>query len=387
VFALLDHRQHISSLDGVRGVAILMVFCHHLCPFAASTPVGMLCSTLWLGVDLFFVLSGLLITGVLYDTLAQPDFFRNFYMRRALRLLPVYVLVVGAVIAINTAMGGHLTIWALPYFVYASNVVRDAGLPIGVAQHLDVSHLWSLAVEEQFYLLWPLAVYLARTRRRILWVCAVGTVASVALRFFSTSPHGGIVPGTPYFELPMRLDSLLLGCALAILLRSAKVNELLTAARLHAVLGLSLLSLGASFVASRHGSMFAVPVVRYGYFAASVFFAAWIALAVRRGSWVERVSSGRLLRAFGRCSYGLYLVHLIPRHWYYEMLERVQAHCSNRFEWYAASLGVFLLYLLICFAVAMLSYVALERRFLNMKKRFRYSDEREAVMLVPAYAD
>jgi peptidoglycan/LPS O-acetylase OafA/YrhL len=367
-------------------MAILMVFCHHLCPFAASSPVGMLCSTLWLGVDLFFVLSGFLITGVLYDTLAQPGFFRNFYIRRGLRLLPVYGVVVCAVIAINAGMGGHLTIWALPYFVYASNVVRDAGLLTGVVQHLDVSHLWSLAVEEQFYLLWPLAVYLARTQRRILWVCGVGTAVSVALRFVSTTPHG-IVPGTPYFELPMRLDSLLLGCALALLLRSTKGIAILRPSRLYGLLALSALALGLSFAASRHGSMFAVPTVRYGYFAAATCFTAWIALAVRNGSWVERMSNRKLLRAFGRCSYGLYLIHMVPQHWYYATLRWAQANCSNGFEWYVASLGVFLLYLLICFALAMLSYTTLERHFLNMKRSFRYSDEREMRVHDAAYAD
>jgi peptidoglycan/LPS O-acetylase OafA/YrhL len=387
VFALLDHRQHLSSLDGVRGVAILMVFCHHLCPFPANNPVGMLCSTLWLGVDLFFVLSGFLITGVLYDTLEQPGFFRNFYARRALRLLPVYLAVVFGVIAINAVIGGHLTIWALPYFVYASNVVRDAGLPIGVVQHLDVSHLWSLAVEEQFYLLWPLAVYLARTRRRILWVCAVGTVLSVGLRFASTTAHGSIVPGTPYFELPMRLDSLLLGCGLALLFRNSKGVAILRPLRLYVVLTLSMLALGASFAASRHGSMFVAPTVRFGYLAAAVFFAAWIGLAVHGGSWMERMMSGRLLRAFGRCSYGLYLIHLVPRHWYFATLEWAQARCTNDFEWYAMSLGVFLLYLLVCFTLAMWSYTTLERHFLNMKRWFRYSDECEVMVHDAAYAD
>ena len=364
-----------------------MVFCHHLCPFAASNPIGRLCSTLWLGVDLFFVLSGFLITGVLYDTLEQPGFFPNFYMRRALRLLPVYAPVVLVVIAINAAMGGHLTLWALPYFIYASNFVRDAGLPIGVLQNLDVSHLWSLAVEEQFYLLWPVAVYFARTRRRILWVCAAGIVVSVTLRYVAAVPGSGIVLGTPYFELPMRLDSLLLGCALALLLRSERGAALLSTVRLHVVLATGLLALGLTFAASRHGSMFAVPTVRYGYLAASVSFAAWIGLAVRNGSWVDRLSRVPLLRAFGRCSYGLYLIHLIPRHWYSAALEWAQGRCDDALEYYAVSTGVFLLYLLLCFAIAMVSYGTLESYFLSLKRRFRYEDERISMDRKAAYAD
>jgi peptidoglycan/LPS O-acetylase OafA/YrhL len=366
--AALDHRQHLGSLDGVRGLAILMVLCHHLCPFPGRGPVAMLCSTLWLGVDLFFVLSGFLITGILHDTLGKRDYFRSFYMRRALRLLPAYVAVVAVVLAANAAMGGQLKLWALPYLVYGSNIVRDMGVPTGIVNNLDVSHLWSLAVEEQFYLLWPLAVFLVGTRRRILWLCASGAMFSAALRFAATG-HAHLALGTPYFELPMRLDSLLLGGALAILLRNERTAAMLTPARLHAALIAGLLALAMSFAASGHATMFAVPMVRYGYFAAAVSFAALIGLAVTHGSWVARVGCTPLLRLFGRCSYGLYLVHLVARHWYAAVLDGALARCSGVLMRDVTRVSVFFVYLLLCLGLALLSYSTLERYFLSKKRR------------------
>ena len=371
-----------------------MVFCHHLCPFAGSNPVAMLCSTLWLGVDLFFVLSGFLITGVLYDTLQQPGYLGNFYARRALRLVPVYAVVVALVLAANALLGGRPTVWALTYFVYASNIVRDLSthgwaLPTGLVTNLDVSHFWSLGVEEQFYLLWPLAVLLARTRRRILWLCAAGIVASVGLRFVAAgAPH--FVLGTPYFELPMRLDSLLLGGALALLLRrprGAAQKSPPNAQWLNGVFVVAMAGLGMSFAASRHGSMFAVPTVRYGYFAAALAFTALVGLAAQAGSWVNRVCRARWLRRFGQCSYGLYLIHLIPRHWYYQALLAARARCGCAWQRDVVALFIFFVYLGLCFAVATVSYLTLERYFLGMKRRFRYRDERLPQVERAAYAD
>jgi peptidoglycan/LPS O-acetylase OafA/YrhL len=374
---LLNYRQHLSSLDGIRGAAILMVFCHHLCPFDGRNPVAVLCSTLWLGVDLFFVLSGFLITGVLYDTLHQPGFFRKFYARRGLRLAPVYLVVVAGILIASFALGGHLTVWTLPYFVYASNIIRDLGLPDGVAANLDATHFWSLAVEEQFYLLWPLAIFFARTRNRILGLCLAGSVMSVVLRFFAVAHTGHFFLGTPYFQLPMRLDSLLLGGALAMLMRSETMKAQLTSARLHMVFAGGLIALAASFGVARHGSMFAPSVVRYGYVAAALVFAALIGLTIQPGSWAERFGRIGWLRLFGRCSYGLYLIHLIPRHWYYELLFAARQHCHSAMQQDLAASGVFLAYLGLCFGVATLSYLTLERYFLRMKINFRYTDEKK----------
>jgi peptidoglycan/LPS O-acetylase OafA/YrhL len=375
--SLLNHREHLSSLDGIRGVAVLMVFCHHLCPFAATNPIAVLCSTLWLGVDLFFVLSGFLITGVLYDTIHEQGYFRKFYARRGLRLAPVYLAVVAGILIASSILGDQLTVWTLPYFVYASNIIRELHLPDGLAVNLDASHFWSLAVEEQFYLLWPLAMFLARTRTRILGLCLAGCVISVVLRFIATAHVGHFFLGTPYFQLPMRLDSLLLGGALAMIMRSEGLKSKLTSLRLHIVFAVGMVTLAASFGIARHGSMFSPSVVRYGYFAAALTFAALIGISVQSSSWANRVGRISWLRMFGRCSYGLYLIHLIPRHWYFVVLQSAKAHCANSLQWGIVATGIFFAYLALCFGIAMLSYLTLERYFLRMKINFRYTDEKK----------
>jgi peptidoglycan/LPS O-acetylase OafA/YrhL len=166
----MNHRQHFKSLDGLRGLAVLMVFFYHFYPRTPRDPIAILAGTCWLGVDLFFALSGFLITGILYDTLGDPNFFRNFYGRRSLRLFPVYIVIVACVIAVSTLLGGHLTVWSIPFFIYAANIVVDLHKPIGIVG-ANLLHLWSLALEEQFYLLWPMAIFLLRNRRRIMWAC------------------------------------------------------------------------------------------------------------------------------------------------------------------------------------------------------------------------
>ena len=142
----LDHRHHLQSLDGIRGLAITMVFFHHYYPRNVHNPIGLLSGFGWMGVDLFFVLSGFLITGILYDTVSQANFFKNFYVRRALRLLPVYFVVVGLVLFVSWMNGERPTWWAVPFFLYGSNIVLDLHLPIGVAGHVQVGHLWSLSL-------------------------------------------------------------------------------------------------------------------------------------------------------------------------------------------------------------------------------------------------
>jgi peptidoglycan/LPS O-acetylase OafA/YrhL len=375
----LNHRQHIGSLDAIRGLATLMVFCHHLCPFSADSAAGIVCSTLWLGVDLFFVLSGFLITGVLYDTLGQPHFFRNFYARRGLRLLPAYTAVVVVVLLLNAAMGGRLTLWAIPYFIYGSNIVRDLGLSTGIVPRLDVSHFWSLAVEEQFYLLWAPVVFFARTPRRILSACAFGIALSVTLRFIAAAPLAHFRLGTPYFELPTRLDGLLLGGAIAILLRSPRTAATLTPARLYAVLITGLVILAENFAAAGHGTMFSVLMVRNGYFAAALTFSALIALATDPGTFVARLGRMRTLRFIGRYSYGLYLIHLIPRHWYYLAIDTARSHTVTLAQRVMVELDVFVVYLFLCVTLAVISHNTLERFFLLRKRLFSYSDELRTV--------
>lgn len=187
---------HVSQLDGLRGVAILMVFVCHA--FKANL--------LWMGVDLFFVLSGFLITGILLSQKEKPfgTYLGAFYRRRVQRILPAYAVV----LAISVALfgGAWLRYWYL--YLGGMNFLAPLGLP-----HLQVHPFWSLAVEEQFYLVWPLAVYFL-SRKQLTMVAVSILVLAPILRYVCT----------PYFAStyaigmlsPFRADTIAAGALMAI---------------------------------------------------------------------------------------------------------------------------------------------------------------------------
>src|SRR5262245_30496387 len=174
-----ESNSHIPALDGLRGLAILLVLLVH-----TYYPAGGIarhqstldraclhvCGLGWCGVDLFFALSGFLITGILLQAKGGEDALRNFYLRRALRIFPLYYLVVLARLFILP--GRAFDPWeSTSYLLYFSNFWRSAHLAVTPFDNF-VGPTWSLAVEEQFYLLWPLLVFLL-SRRSLLILCVV----------------------------------------------------------------------------------------------------------------------------------------------------------------------------------------------------------------------
>src|SRR5208337_5027606 len=154
----------LHSLDGLRAIAIILVFFHHLKGLipVTSLPVYYLrwyVGLGWMGVDLFFVISGFLITGILMDTRTAGNYFSGFYARRILRIFPVYYLLLISVIVAETLLNNPRVTNSLPlpadrwlYFCYLMNWLK---LWKGQYGENYLGHCWSLAVEEQFYLVWP----------------------------------------------------------------------------------------------------------------------------------------------------------------------------------------------------------------------------------------
>ena len=220
----------IPALDGLRGVAILLVLFHHqtllrLDGSGVDPWFGRLFHVGWCGVDLFFVLSGFLITGLLLDAKGGPHYFRNFYARRTLRIFPLYYAVVffSLVILPNLPEGilpaqkaqsfGRIEGDEIWYWTYLSNYSIAAA---GQWRHgiLDVS--WSLAIEEQFYLLWPLLV--AKLGRGALWrLCAGLILLAPACRLALLA--AGADELAPYVLTPARIDTLAIGASLALAIR------------------------------------------------------------------------------------------------------------------------------------------------------------------------
>ena len=167
----------IPGLDGVRGVAIIWVVLHNAMdrPWIVSGPlfhgVALFAHLGWIGVQLFFALSGLLITASLLDSQGSPHYFRNFYVKRALRILPLYYGVLLVVLVVLPRLGAlaqiDQTVRQWPLWLFVNNWTPS--VPLGFA------HFWSLAVEEQFYLIWPFLVWRLAPRHLVIacvWVAA-----------------------------------------------------------------------------------------------------------------------------------------------------------------------------------------------------------------------
>ena len=193
------YARHLPALDGVRGFAVLGVACSHLFPATPHSPLEAFVHSTFAfgasGVDLFFVLSGFLITGILFDSLPDPGFFRKFYARRVLRIFPLYygVLAAFAVAALVFGLNFHHQLLSLALYLQNTHLVaqpiRDYFGPTG----LPLPHFWSLAIEEQFYLVWPVTVYFLRTRHRLLIFCAA------ALLLCPFAPRFLFLHGVSYF--------------------------------------------------------------------------------------------------------------------------------------------------------------------------------------------
>jgi peptidoglycan/LPS O-acetylase OafA/YrhL len=282
--------SRLPALDGLRGVAILLVMLCHFGGSAWVTRWG------WVGVDLFFVLSGFLITGMLLDAGGAPHMLSRFYVRRVLRIWPLYLVALTIILLVLPRTGlldfatrDELRQAAPWFWTHVSNLYfLTHPIPFGTL------HLWSLAVEEQFYLLWPLAV-IAVGQRRIPRLVAGLLGLAIGLRLllvFTTTPSREWA-----FQLPLRMDGLLVGCWLAWRVREPSVLSIPLAWWTLAGTAAGALILSQAPPGLRF--FLRVPML-------AGLFGALLVLAVRDAlPWLR----ARRLRTLGWYSYGLYVIH------------------------------------------------------------------------------
>ncbi len=352
---------HITALDGFRGWAVLLVLLFHYLPRRGLGRFGLVASPGWTGVDAFLVLSAYLITSILYRQRGSERFYQNFYMRRALRLFPLYYFILFVALALSPLLHIHWRLGHVLFFLYGTNIALGQDQSLGALGPLNFHHLWTLALEEQFYLIWPWFIGSRMSRAALVRVCWAGVVLAFCLRT-GMILHGHANGWAIYQDLPTRMDSLLFGALLALSpLPSARAAWMAAVGALAVV---TLVVLRADTV--WFGSL---PMMTFGYTALGIFYAAVLSLALRLGSLAGRVFSFGWLRFFGRYSYGLYLWHYICS----EQIDRWTAWMYGALPLPTAvtSLLCFLGILLGSTVVAVASYHTIEAPFLRLKLRYQ----------------
>jgi peptidoglycan/LPS O-acetylase OafA/YrhL len=359
----------LPTLDGLRAIAILLVVPHNLNLIATFSGTQLVVAALhrgWIGVQLFFVLSGFLITRILLDARDAPDYYRSFFVRRALRIFPLYYAVLLVLFVLLPALGlvslESDPMVELSYWAYFSNWY-------GPFHHGPeaVSHFWSLAIEEQFYLLWPFVIH----RRSAAWVmrlCLAIAAASLLLRVAM------LVAGTPtqaiYQFLVTRMDALALGGAAAAAFRVPSVASW-TLNHRRFLLGASVLSLAAGAAISRGYNSLDPMTLSLGY----TFLAVAFALSVAAGAAADHLGAAGWpralrwspLRRIAKYSYAMYVLS-VPLHFLVgkPALSALGLASSD-------SIAVDLAYIVIgtalSFLAAAASFHLLEVHFLKLKDR------------------
>lgn len=383
------YARHLPSLDGVRGLAILMVMASH---FFSGTPHNrferFLNSGLAFGatgVDLFFVLSGFLITGILFDSQHESRFFQKFYARRALRILPLYygVILVYVIVGLvrRQSSGGELL--SLACYLQNTGLIAAPITEYRGALMLPLGHFWSLAIEEQFYLVWPLLVFFLRTRWRLVVVCMCSILLCPSLRFLLWMRGAGYE--AVHESMFCRADALLIGGALALLLRSGWHDRVLSVAPwLSGVVVIVFLQRAAtSPVGGFPHASSDVAKLALTYSVLAIGYVGLIAWALA-DSPARRLFSLRPLRVLGKYSYGLYVLHLI-------LLAYLEVPLRARIQELHAGRGAVVLLtgvtaFVISLAAAMLSYQLYERQFLKLKRFFDYRAHGSAASLATSLA-
>jgi peptidoglycan/LPS O-acetylase OafA/YrhL len=331
------------------------------------------------GVELFFILSGFLITGILYDSHSEPHYFRNFYMRRLLRIFPLYYGVLALVFFVAPLIpllrGPTLEYlvdrqaWA---WLYAVNIYIAKN---GEWSFFHLDHFWSLAIEEHFYFFWPLVVFvLARRPRALIAVSLVTSLGAMLARLIGFLM--GLSWWTTYTLTPFRLDGLALGAFLAVTARRPGGREQLAGALplvVSVVGGLLAVTFVWTRLVSREGLELVLPVRAALILILLACLLVWALVAPKRSA-TSRFFCSRFMVFLGTYSYGLYVYHHFIS--YYLTTNRTDLELAHWLGSHGTAMALqATLGASASLAVAYLSYELFEKRFLRLKRLFETAKE------------
>jgi peptidoglycan/LPS O-acetylase OafA/YrhL len=378
----------IPELDGIRGLAILLVVFYHYIygtvPQNAGGAAGLVRTVFplsWSGVDLFFVLSGFLIGGILMKQYGHGNYFKTFYIRRVCRIIPLYFawlilfLILAWAVSVNASEWRgvifdreipHFPRWG--YFLFLQNLFTAK---TGLFGSPWLAPTWSLAVEEQFYLLLPLVLWFTRPNKRIpllIFLIVLVPVLRTYLFLFHSSVY-------VYVLLPCRADALLLGVLCACLVREPRHFEKLQRHRLGLAIGFILLGLGVcGLTALVHGndsrSFTSFEMVTFGFTWMAMFYACLLLLVVTTSTAVMAAFfRSRLLQHFGLIAYGMFLMHMAINALVHGLIQGKTDEIKN-----LTDLGVTAVAFLVTWFLAVLSWKFFEQPIIRWGHSFRYCD-------------
>jgi peptidoglycan/LPS O-acetylase OafA/YrhL len=379
----VEKPARIPELDGLRGLAILLVIFFHYTNGESLTRLSGLAyyvqrsaASSWTGVNLFFVLSGFLIGGILVDARGSDSYFRTFYARRFFRIIPIYYLWICLYIALVSAAGQAIRLHsfsgkALPrgFEVYAHFLFIQNLIPNGESSQSGLwgswfGHLWSLAVEEQFYLLAPLMIWWLSPRR--LPAVLLGIICGFPFIRIALFFHIHQIDATRV--MPSNADALALGMLAAIAWRAPAFRQWL-AGHIHQLYcGAGLFFVGFGFLWWYAPSSESFPMVSFGSTWIAIFYAllVLIVLAASKG-WIARAMRASWLREVGRVSYCMYIIHLVVNLFFHFVFLHTRPQITT-----LPGAAISLLAAVGTYTLALLSWRILEAPLVQIGHRYRY---------------
>jgi peptidoglycan/LPS O-acetylase OafA/YrhL len=381
--------HHIPELDGLRGIAIIFVVFFHARPaqVACFNPLPFLHTLLGIGptgVDLFFVLSGFLITNILLSTKNNPPraYFWSFYARRILRIFPLYLLAVAAFFYLELPYQHHHgalldvsrseQVW---YWTYLNNWHDAAGHMID-----GIGHFWSLAVEEQFYLIWPAVVFFCAVRYFPALCIGLGAFSAIVRVIVSTGHYMApeLIHEFIHRATVTRLDTLAVGALIAALVRNPEwTKSVRDQIKLIAPISVGMFIL--AWAAWEQGIPY--PGDTFGYIASAIAFGCLVFVCVVDQGTNHpacRVARLRFLQSIGRYSYAMYVIHITIQHHFEALLTSTvlprlsQVHGIERVPSIVISFSILAFNLGASYGLALASWHLFEKHFLRLKKYFPY---------------
>jgi peptidoglycan/LPS O-acetylase OafA/YrhL len=333
--------NYIPALDGLRGTAVVLVLLYHCCGFSHG----------WVGVNLFFVLSGFLITRILLVKCGDADYFKAFYRNRVLRIFPLYFMLILSMFSVQYLYPSiKITHSAVYFCLFVQNWLYSQ---TGFSTTDPLNHTWSLAIEEQFYLFFPLIVYYFNTK--LPYFIFITLIAVLAIRTYFAIEGDWC---TGYIATYCRIDGLLIGAAIAYSQQQKlKIQDIL---RYLLPLLLIILSIVVvMWLTPNHGSIKNAVV----YTIVDLFFAFIVVLSIRneQHNLIQRFFSITILRKIGQYSFGIYVYH-----WpiYIIIYHNLFAKYPNVVLF---QLGAVVPTLLLTAIIAFFSYHFVEKPFLKLK--------------------